>query len=67
MIEKENWLNNKCNAQSQLAAHEDPVVYTSMINSERKVSKIKDLKNGSNTPWARTEENRDQFLKARLS
>ncbi|XP_044176399.1 97 kDa heat shock protein-like isoform X1 [Acropora millepora] len=36
VIEKENWLNNKCNAQSQLAAHEDPVVYTSMINSERK-------------------------------
>ena len=58
MIEKETWLNNKCNAQNQLAAHEDPVVYTSMINSERKVSKIKDLKNGSNTPWARTEENR---------
>lgn len=36
VIEKENWLNNKCNAQNKLAAHEDPVVYTSMINSERK-------------------------------
>lgn len=36
VIEKETWLNNKCNAQNQLAAHEDPVVYTSMINSERK-------------------------------
>ena len=58
MIEKENWLNNKCNAQNQLAAHEDPVVYTSMINSERKVSKIKDLKNGNTTPWTHAEEDR---------
>ena len=58
MIEKENWLNNKCNAQNKLAAHEDPVVYTSMINSERKVRENEHLKNGNNTPWTRAEEGR---------
>lgn len=34
--EKELWLNDKWNAQSKLADYQDPVVYTSMINSERK-------------------------------
>ena len=37
VAEKEQWLNDKWNAQSKLADHQDPAVYTSMILSEKKV------------------------------
>ena len=37
VAEKEQWLNDKWNAQSKLADHQDPAVYTSMIRSEKKV------------------------------
>ena len=40
VTEKDQWLNNKCNAQSKLADHQDPAVYTSVILSEKKVAVI---------------------------
>ena len=37
MAAKDEWLNKKWNAQNKLADHQDPVVYASVIRSERKV------------------------------
>ena len=37
MKAKEEWLNSKWSAQNKLAAHQDPVVYASVILSEKKV------------------------------
>ena len=37
VVAKDEWLNNKWNAQNKLADHQDPVVYASVILSEKKV------------------------------
>lgn len=37
VADKEKWLQNKWNAQSKLADHQDPAVYASVILSEKKV------------------------------
>lgn len=37
LASKDEWLNNKWNAQNKLADHQDPAVYASVILSEKKV------------------------------